>query len=312
MSVAAAVSPRRKLRPLLLITLVAAAAGAGLGFALAPDGPDAVPPRAPAPVPRIGLASGVARLPLPAGWQPLRRRSSLPGLEEATAVRGSHSDIALDIRAPETASLLPARVEDAVVGDLPAPRLRRLDARAAWRYELPGTQPSSRVVAYALPTTGGVVTIACGAGSGAIARAEEECETAIRALQLKGAASLLPAPETAALIVLPQTVARLNRQRRSWRRTLRTRNSPQGRSAAALRLARGYAAAAERLRPLAAGDILPVTAALVALAHEHRALAAASRQREPSAARRAGARIVRKERLLARLLAALNESHAGS
>ena len=312
MSVVAAVSPRRNLRPLLLMTLVAVAAGAGLGFALAPDAPDAVPARPAAPVPRVGLSSGVARLPLPAGWQPLRRRSSLPGLEEATAVRGSHSDVALDIRAPETASLLPARVEDAVAGGLPAPRLRRLDARVAWRYYLPGKQAGTRVVAYALPTTGGVVTIACGAGSGAIARAGEECETAIRALQLKGATSLAPAPETAALIVLPQTVARLNRQRRSWRRTLRTRNSPQGRSAAALRLARGYSAAAERLLPLAAGDILPVTGALVGLAHEHRALAAASRHRKASAARRAGASIVRKERLLASLLAALNESHVGS
>ena len=89
-----------------------------LGGVLASDEPE---PRAAAPEPRIGLASGVARLPLPAGWKPLGRRSSLPGLEEATAVRGAHSEVALDIRAPEDPSLLPASVEAAVGGRAAGP-----------------------------------------------------------------------------------------------------------------------------------------------------------------------------------------------
>jgi hypothetical protein len=112
---------------------------------------------------------------VPADWQPLGRRSSLPGLEEATAVRGVHSEIALDIRAPEDESLLPAGVGDAVAGDLPEPRARRLDSRTAWRYDLPPASPGTRVVALALPTTGGMVTIACAArrGRGAACRRDD-------------------------------------------------------------------------------------------------------------------------------------------
>ena len=308
MSGAPETRPRRNLRPVALVTLGAAAAGAAIGAAIAPDAPDAVP-RAPAP--RVGLTSGVATLPLPAGWEPLGRRSTLPGFEAATAVRNGDSEVALDIRAPERASLLPASVEAAADG-LPAPQLRRLNTHAAWRYELQPTQAADRVVAFTLPTTGGVVTIACQAGAGSIARLEDECEHAVGSVQLQGATGLPPTPETAGQIVLPQVAAALNRQRRSGRRDLRARNSPGGRSKAALRIARGYADAAKRLRPLAAGDTLRVTSTLAALARDHRALAAASRHRYARAARRAGARIERDERRLAVLLAALTGSRAGS
>jgi hypothetical protein len=287
---------------LLTATLLAGAAGAVFGTVLAPDGAE---PRAAHA--RIGLTSGVATIPLPAGWRPLGRRSSLPGLEEATAVRGVHSEIALDIRAPEDESLLPAGVDDAVAGDLPEPRPLRLDARTAWRYDLPPAHLGARVVALALPTTGGVVTIACAPRPDAIARAGAECERAARSMQFDGASALAPTPETAAAIALPDTAARLNRRRTVERRRLAATRSPRRRKAAALRLAHDYAAATARLRPLAAGRALRLTAALDALAREHRALASASFQRDAGAARRAGATIERDERRLDSLLAAVTE-----
>jgi hypothetical protein len=182
---------------------------------------------------QIGLTSGVATIPLPADWQPLGRRSSLPGLEEATAVRAVHSEIALDIRAPEDESLLPAGVEDAVAGDLPEPRARRLDSRTAWRYDLPPASPGTRVVALALPTTGGIVTIACAASPEAIGRAGAECERAAQSVQLDGASALAPTPETAAAIALPDAAARLNRRRTVERRRLAATRSPRRRRAAA-------------------------------------------------------------------------------
>jgi len=288
-------------------TLLAAAAGAGLGIVLAPDAPD---PRRDDAAPRVGLASGVARLPLPAGWEPLRRRSSLPGLRNATAVRGVHSVVALDIRPPEDPSLLPAGVVAASAGALPAPQLRRLDGRSAWRYEIAGGRPNTRLVALAVPTTGGVVTIACEADAVAIRRAAEECEGAIATLRLDGASGLVPAPETAARIVLPATVDRLNRQRSSGRRALAATRRPRGRSGAARRLAGAYATAADRLRPLAAGEARRVTVALDELAREHRALAAASLRRDPASARRAGAAIKEGERRLEPLLAAVSRGGA--
>jgi hypothetical protein len=289
---------------LAVTTLLAAAAGAAFGTALAPDGPD---PRRDDGPPRVGLMSGVARLPLPAGWEPLRRRSSLPGLDGATAVRGVHSAVALDIRAPEDSSLLPADVVAASAGDLPAPRLRQLKGgRRAWRYEIPGSRPSTRLVALALPTSGGVVTIACQADAASIGRAGEECEGAMGGLRLDRAAELTPAPETAVRIVLPATVARLNRQRRSGRRALAATRSPHGRSEAARRLARAYVTFADRLRPLAAGEARRLMVAGAELAHAHRALAIASRRRDARSAERAGKAIETGERRLAPLLAAVS------
>jgi hypothetical protein len=293
---------------ILAATLLAAAAGAALGGVLAPSGSE--PPASDA-APRVGLASGVARLALPDGWQPLGRHSSLPGLEEATAVRGVHSEVALDIRAPESASLLPAGVEAAAPGRLPEPRPRRLRARTVWRYDLPGARPGERVVALALPTTGGVVTIACASIAAEIAGAASECERAAQAVQLDGASALVPAPETAAAIVLPPTAARLDRRRSLERRRLAKSRSPGRRSAAARGLARGYADAAARLRALAAGDAVRLTASLGALGRRYGALATASRRRDAGATRRAGAAIEREERRLGSLLAAVTRPAAG-
>jgi len=282
---------------LVAATLVAAGAGAAIGSVLAPGGTE--PPAAEAP-PRIGLRNGVARLPLPVGWEPLGRRSSLRGFEQATAVRGEQSRVALDLRAPEDASLLPAGV---AADSVPDPRPQRLGVRTWWRYDLPGL-----VVALALPTTGGVVTIACGSTPDAIAAATTECEQAAQSVQLVGASALVPAPETAAAIVLPDAVAQLNRRRRLQRRHFAATYSPVRRSAAARRIARGYADAAARLRPLAAGNALRVTAALDALERRHRALATASRRRHARTAGRIGAAIERDERRLGSLLTAVTRA----
>jgi hypothetical protein len=311
-SVAAATSLRRAHRPVAVATLVAALGGAALGLVLAPDAPDTTDPPPARPQPRIGLRSGPATLPLPTGWRPLRRLSALPGFEEATAVRGLHSELALDIRTPEHASLLPAGVVAAAPDGLPEPQEQRVGGRTAWRYELAGPEPGTRVVALALPTTGGVLTFACEAAAGAIARAEGECGQAARSVRLDGASAVAPAPETAARIVLPGTFAKLNRLRRGERRALAATRSPRRRSAAARRLARGYAAAEARLRPLAAGDALRVTAKLDALARAHRVLAAASLRRKRRVAARAGAVIGRQEARLAALLARLTGPPAAS
>jgi hypothetical protein len=291
----------------VIATLTAAAAGVALGTAIAPERQEPVPADVP---PRVGLASGVARLPLPVGWEPLGRRSSLPGLGEATAVRGVDADVALDIRAPEDPSLLPSAVVTAA-GDVPKPTLLRLAGRGTWGYELPAAAPRKRLVALTLPTTGGVVTIACEALAEAIGRAAGECAGAMRALRVDGARVLPPAPETAARIALPKAIARLNGQRRHWRRSLAGTRSPRGRENAARRLADAYDAAGRRLRPLAAGRAQRLAAALAALVRDHRALAAASLRRDALAARHAGAQIEAGERRLGPLLRALSAPSAG-
>jgi hypothetical protein len=299
-SVAAATRPggahRRAtgIAPLIVATVLAGAAGAALGTIVAPD--RSAPPAPQEAQPRIGLRSGVARLPLPVGWEPLGRRSSLPGFEEATAVRGLHGEVALDLRAPEDPSLLPARVAEMASG-LPEPQPRQLGPRTLWRYDL----PAAGLVALTLPTTGGVVTLACEG----TAAAGADCERAARTVWLDGASALVPAPETAAAIVLPDTIAQLNRRRAVERRRLAATRSPVRRSQAALRLAAAYADAAARVRPVAAGAAIDVAGTLGELARSHRALAAASRRRAARAAARAGARIERGERRLGAQLAAV-------
>jgi hypothetical protein len=272
-------------------TVAAVAGGAAIGLLAGADSP-AEPPAARAP--QVGLRSGVAQLPLPPGWLSLGRRSSIPGLEEATAVRAGQAEVALDIRAPEHPSLLPAGVAGA------PPITRRLGARSVWHYDLDGSRADRRVVALVLPTTGGVVTIACESRTAAAG----ECERAAQAVQLEGATALAPAPETAAAIVLPATVARLDRSRVLERRRLAATRSSRLRSAAARRLARAYARAAAALRPLAAGDSAHLVATLDALARRHRTLAVASRRRYAAVARRAGRAIRRDERRLGALIAA--------
>jgi hypothetical protein len=128
------------------------------------------------------------------------------------------------------------------------------------------------------------------------------------ALQIDDAAELMPAPETAARIALPAVIAKLNRQRGSGRRALGATRSPRRRAEAARRLALAYRSAAERLRPLAAGDARCLIAALGGLARDHRELAAASRRRDVRTARRAGAAIEREERRLGSLLEAVTTS----
>jgi hypothetical protein len=292
---------------LVSATLAAAAAGGALGIALAADGSDVTPSQGASTTPRIGLRSGVATLALPPTWEPLRRRSTLPGFDEATAVRGNYSEVALDIRAPEDPSLLPASVRAALPRGLPKPRPQQVGVRTALRYDFPEAEPGRRAVALALPTTGGVVTFACESAAEAIAFAEVECEQAVRAVRLRGASVIAPGPESAARIVLPATFASLNRQRLAERRRIAATRSPRRRSAAALRLAGAYASAAKRLRPVAAGAALRVTAKLDALARAHRVLADASLRRDAGAASRAGATIARVEQRLAAPLAAVTE-----
>jgi len=281
--------------------MLAAVSGACVGTALSHDTPAGADGPRPA---RVGLASGVARLPLPAGWVPLHRHSSLPGLRDATAVLGAHSIVALDIRSPDDPSLLPADVRAAAGGTLPAPRLQRVGGRSTWRYELPEARLRAGVVAMTLPTTGGVVTVACDASASSITAANEDCTEAIGALRLVGATELPPAPEAAAQILLPGIVAGLNRRRRSGRRALRSTRSPRLRSEAALRLAAAYRRAAERLRPVAAGEARSLVGAFAELGGDHLDLAESIPRRDAVATHRAATAIERGEQGLQQLLAA--------
>jgi hypothetical protein len=281
---------------LLLATVAAAAAGWAIATALYPR-ESAAPAR-----PTAILRAGVARLALPPEWEPLRR-PAIPGLRHAPSARGAHSDIAMDVRTPDDPSLLPGPMLLAV-GEPPQPQLHRSGGRVAWSYDLRGLRGRRRITALAMPTTAGVVTVACVADETLAPYVSFECEEALAALELRGAAPLRPAPETAAQIVAGPTIARLNDVRSAARRGLSSTRSPVRRARAVRRIAAAYAAAGRRLEPLARGAAAPLPRTLAALARAHRSLAAASAKRDALSAARAGRAIDRRERRLASQLQA--------
>lgn len=301
MTLARGLAPPAPALVVVAVTVAAALAGVATGLLL--TGGDDAPPAAPAPAkPRIGLASGAARLPLPADWTPLRRRSTLPGLEAATAVKTPTGEAALDLRAAEDASLLPAGVEPALFAGAEP---RRLGGRAVWRYALDRPRPGTGAVALVLPTTAGVVTIACSAPDTQLDRATTACEAAMGGLRLDGARAVRPGPATAATLALGPVLERLNTVRRLQRRRLAASRSPAVRANASRRIAGAYVAAAERLRPLAGGRALRLVARLGAVGRSHRALGAAERARKRRAAARAGIAIGTGEARVQVLLAQL-------
>ena len=278
-------SPRRTSLLLLIATIAAAAAGVALATRLAPQ--DAAAP-APAAADSSRILTGdITRLPLPEGWEP-RRSSRLPGLEHAQSARGLYSDVAIDTRMPDDPSLLPATMLRALGTAAPDPQRIRSGNRVAWAYHLSGPEGRTSISALVLPTTGGVVTIACLADAALSPFELTDCEAALARLELVGAAPLRPAPETAVELVAGPVIARLDDERTAARQALATAGSPARREALALRLAAAYGAAARRLEPLARGKARPLPRALAELARDYRALARASADRFLRAARRAG------------------------
>ena len=276
---------------LAAVTITAAAAGAIAGVLTAPEA-DAPPPL-PAPAPPAVLEAGAVRLSAPPGWAPGEPRFRLTGLDADAGMAAGDAAAVLAVRAPDDPSLLPAELVERAGRALVA-----ADARAgagAWRYELSSPGTSDRMTVVVAPSTLGVVTLACLAPGDASAR----CARAASTLALARGAWLRAAPEAAARIALPATLARLNARRRAARAALADARRAQGRRRAARGLATAYGEAARALAPVAAGSAGRLPAMLRALAADHRALARAHASGRRAAAIRAGAAIDRREQRLA-------------
>ena len=105
------------------------------------------------------LSAGDLRLTLPQAWRPLSTPPAVAGLESANlAARGPRADIAVTVLPPEGPTLLPKALVDEAGGIVPSPVSLQIDGRDALRYT--GLSNGGMDV-YAVPTTSGVVTIAC-------------------------------------------------------------------------------------------------------------------------------------------------------
>lgn len=290
---------RRRPRAAILLLLAAAlnaGAGIALGIALTPDD-DA--PQAPAPAAGkpTTLAAGDLRFTLPQGWRPLATAPAVPGFGAGTlAARGPRTDVAVTVLPPEGPSLLPLALVDDAGGIVPHPDTVRVAGRQALRY---AGLANGDMDVYAMPTTSGVVSIACIAKTSTALL--HGCDAALDGVD-PGRAAPIPADDRAAFAIgLPAVVAGLNRARANGRSALARRRTARGRARVSNRLAGAYRDAGRRLAPFAGenADTTAIVGLLARLGAEHRALAVASFRRLPGAARRAGARIRASETRLA-------------
>jgi hypothetical protein len=278
-----------------IASIAAAAAGVSVMTVLAPR-EAVVPARSPGV-----LRAEIASLRFSTGWESLGR-AAIPGLEGAPSARADYLDIALDVRMPDDPSLLPDPMLDALGRGGLRPVPTNLGGRRVWSYEFSGPA-QTRIAALAMPTTRGVVTLACRGPEDLAVAVTIDCEEALSTVELTAAAPLVPARETAARLVATPVIAQLDEVRSAARRTLASTRSPRRRATAAKSIAAAYAAAARRLEPLARGTVVALPRLLAVLARDHDLLSVASARRDARSALRAGRAIERHERRLASRLA---------
>jgi serine/threonine protein kinase len=144
-------------------------------------------------------------LSVPTSWSQ-RAVPTIPGLQTrkaVTAARGSDSYVAAElVRGQADPSLLPAKLLAAQKGR-PKPETMTLAGQPAYRYDAlrgAGQQP---LRVYALLTTEGVATVACGA-------AARDCDAIARTLKLTSAQALPAGPSTSYGATLKKTFTTLD------------------------------------------------------------------------------------------------------
>jgi hypothetical protein len=181
---------------------------------------------------------------------------------------------------------------------------------SAYRYAgLAARSPSQRLTVYAVPTSAGVVTLAClGRAAGA-----PDCETIASTLRLRNTRAFPLGPSKDYAKSLRDAIGPLNVARANGRAALTAAaRKPAGYAQAAGSLAAAYAGAASALRkqPVSPADRVAnakVVGALTGASTAYRALASAARRRDRRALRRESAKVAPAERRVAAALAALSD-----
>jgi hypothetical protein len=187
----------------------------------------------------VALDNSDLALAVPTSWS-RRAVPTIPGLRRraaVTAARGSDRFIAAElVHGQADPTLLPARLLGAQRGR-PRPTTITLSGQRAYRYdELRGSGQPLRV--YAVLTTEGVATIAC--GTSAPATAARECDQIAGTLKLKSAEALPAGPSTGYGATLKKAFAMLDGRVTAAKAGLAKAGTAAAQSAALLRLANGY------------------------------------------------------------------------
>ncbi len=239
-------------------------------------------------------SSGYVELSFPSSWQRLGSTPTVPGLTfsqplalsigSAAGASNAHSASSSQrLFAGEVGtsgpSLLPAAFTAALNGTLPHPEPVRLGTLEAYRYSgLSVHGLASPLTLYAVPTTHGVVTVAC---LGSAAGPGSQCAQIAATLKLNGTTAFGLAPSLQYATALGGTLGTLNGAVNTGTARLRAASSAAAQATAAAGLAAAYTTASRALAKLSASPAVQnvnanLTASLAALSHDYAALAAAA------------------------------------
>jgi hypothetical protein len=204
------------------------------------------------------------------------------------------------------AAVLPAAERSLLPRELSAhagtPLKQRVAGLQGWRY------PDLQVAGWsldviAMPTTRGVLTLAC-ASPPHRGAAPPACFEGVRRLQVPGARPLVPADDTVLRLRLGAVMGPLERARGAGRTALRRAHGPIGQARAARALWRAHLAAARALAPIvpSSGPRAALPGELRSVAAAYRRLALAAANRSPRQWARARTAVHAAERRLARAL----------
>jgi serine/threonine-protein kinase len=237
-------------------------------------------------------SAGYLELSFPSSWQRLGSAPAVTGITFSQplalgtgSAAGSSSTYSASsgqrLLAGEVGASGPSLLPATFKGTLPRPEPVRLGAYEAYRYSGVSVHGLALpLTLYTVPTTGGVVTIAC-LGSTAAASGSQ-CAQIAATLKLNGttAFGLAPSPQYAS--ALGSTFGTLNGAVNTGTARLRAASSATAQAAAAAQLAAAYTTASRALAKLSVSPAVRsinanLAAALAGLSRDYAALASAAR-----------------------------------
>jgi Protein kinase domain len=244
-------------------------------------------------------SAGYLELSFPASWQRLANAPAIPGLAfsqplalapSSSAAAGSSGQRLVAGEVPASgASLLPAGFTSALAGALPRPEPVQLGTLQAYRYTgLSVRGLTGTLTLYAVPTAGGVATVACLSSSSSSSSSSARCSQIAATLKLNGTTAFGLAPSGQYAAALGRTFGALRAAAAAGTARLHTASSASAQAAAAVQLAAAYGSASSALRRLSVTPAVravnaSLAAALAAIGRDYAALAAAARAGDEAA-----------------------------
>lgn len=260
-------------------------------------------------------AAGHLRLRYPSAWQLSTNPPTLPGTSFSSPIVLSSAAGTVDAGEVTNGggpSLLSPGLRDVGTGGPPTGQPVKLGTTAALRYgplHLRGT--TGTVTVYAAPTSAGVATVACTAGTGTSGDFATACGRVAATLQLIGATAYPLGPMPAYARGLAATLTALRSSVAGPLGALRSAGTPGPQAAAARRLGAAYTSAAASVSRLAASPRDQpaggaVSAALRQLASGYGRVATSAAAGNASAYRQAAREVASASTALHRAIAALS------